>query len=43
MEWAFPAPVTAAEIAAWLDALPMEANSGDIYATSDPARLRVGG
>ena len=43
MAWAFPAPVTAMEIAAWLDALPAEANSGDIYASSEAARLRVGG
>ncbi|MFL1464335.1 FkbM family methyltransferase [Roseococcus sp. DSY-14] len=43
MEWAFPAPVGAAEMAAWLDALPAEANSGDIYASSEPARLRVAG
>jgi FkbM family methyltransferase len=29
----FEAPVSAAEVQAWLAALPLEANSGDIYAT----------
>ncbi len=43
MAWAFPAPVEAAAMAAWLDALPAEANSGDIYASSEAARLRVAG
>ncbi len=41
MDWAFPAAVDAAAIAAWLDALPGSANSGDIYASSEPERLRV--
>jgi hypothetical protein len=29
---AFAAPVSSDEIARWLDALPAEANSGDVYA-----------
>jgi len=32
LRFAFPAPVDAARIRLWLDALPEEANSGDIYA-----------
>lgn len=39
MAWAFPAAVPAHRMAAWLDALPAEANSGDVYASLDPARL----
>jgi FkbM family methyltransferase len=39
MEWAFVAPVDAAGMAAWLDALPAEANSGDVYASLEAARL----
>ena len=39
MEWAFGAPVGADAIAAWLAALPAEANSGDVYASLEPARL----
>lgn len=42
MRWAFGEPLDAAGIAAWLDALPPEANSGDIYASIETARLRVG-
>lgn len=32
MQWEFPQAVDAAAIAAWLGALPAEANSGDVYA-----------
>jgi len=39
MAWAFPAAVPAAAMAGWLDALPPEANSGDVYASLEPARL----
>lgn len=39
LEWAFPAPVGAADAAAWLAALPAEANSGDLYASLDPHRI----
>ena len=39
MEFAHPAPVDAAALDAWLAALPTEANSGDIYASLEPARL----
>jgi FkbM family methyltransferase len=39
MEWAFPRAVPAAEMAAWLNALPPEANSGDVYASRELARL----
>jgi hypothetical protein len=39
MAWAFPEAIGAAEVAAWLAALPPEANSGDIYASLEPARL----
>ncbi|MBY0336296.1 MAG: FkbM family methyltransferase [Acetobacteraceae bacterium] len=41
MEWAFPAAVAAAEMGAWLGALPAEANSGDVYASLEPERLRA--
>lgn len=41
MEFAHPAPVEAAAMAAWLAALPAEANSGDVYAALEPARLRA--
>lgn len=34
-----PAPLTAEACAAWLEALPPEANSGDVYACLEPARL----
>ena len=42
MRFAHPAPVGAAAIAAWLAALPHAANSGDIYASLDPAPLTPG-
>lgn len=39
MEWAFPAPVVASAMADWLNALPDEANSGDVYAALEPYSL----
>jgi FkbM family methyltransferase len=36
-------PLAAAEIAQWIEGLPMTANSGDIYASLEPARLRSTG
>ena len=39
MAFAHSRPVSAAAMAAWLMALPAEANSGDIYASMEPARL----
>jgi FkbM family methyltransferase len=39
MEWAFATPVDAAGMGAWLDALPAEANSGDVYASLEAGRL----
>lgn len=39
MAFAHPAPVDAGALGAWLAALPAEANSGDIYASLEPARL----
>ncbi len=39
MAFVHPAPVGAAVLEAWLAALPAEANSGDIYASLEPARL----
>lgn len=39
MRFALPAPAHAGTLARWLEALPPEANSGDIYASLDPARL----
>ena len=39
MAWAFPSPVGAPAMADWLAALPPEANSGDVYASLEPARL----
>jgi len=39
MAFAHPGPVDAAALDAWLAALPTEANSGDIYASLEPARL----
>lgn len=39
MAFAFGAPVDAAAMGAWLAALPVEANSGDAYASLEPARL----
>jgi FkbM family methyltransferase len=38
----FAEPVDALTIARWVETLPMEANSGDIYAALDPAALRAG-
>ncbi|MCX7931204.1 MAG: FkbM family methyltransferase [Rhodovarius sp.] len=35
----FPQPVAAEAVAEWLRSLPIEANSGDIYATLEPERL----
>ena len=39
MVFALPAPVHAAAMRAWVEALPHAANSGDIYASLDPARV----
>jgi FkbM family methyltransferase len=39
MSFAHPAPVGAREIAEWIASLPHEANSGDVYASLEPARL----
>ncbi|MDO9708961.1 FkbM family methyltransferase [Paracraurococcus lichenis] len=39
MAFVHAAPVEAAAMAAWLAALPAEANSGDVYASREPARL----
>jgi FkbM family methyltransferase len=39
MHFTLPAPVHAGTLARWLDALPDAANSGDIYACLEPARL----
>jgi FkbM family methyltransferase len=39
MAFAHPAPLSAAAMAAWIAALPHEANSGDVYASLEPARL----
>ena len=39
MVFAHAAPLDAAGMAAWIAALPAEANSGDVYAALDPARL----
>jgi FkbM family methyltransferase len=39
MAWAFPEAVESAAMAAWLAALAPQANSGDIYASLEPARL----
>jgi FkbM family methyltransferase len=39
MAWSFPQAVTLREAADWLMALPMEANSGDLYATREPSRI----
>jgi FkbM family methyltransferase len=37
--FAHAAPVDAGVIAHWIEGLPIEANSGDVYASLDPARL----
>lgn len=39
LSFALPAPCDAAEMQAWIAALPARANSGDIYASLEPARL----
>jgi FkbM family methyltransferase len=39
MSFAHATPLTAAAMAAWIAALPHEANSGDVYASLEPARL----
>lgn len=39
--FALPGPVHAGTLARWLEALPDSANSGDVYASLDPARLRL--
>lgn len=39
MVFAHAAPLDAAEMAAWIGALPMAANSGDIYASLEPGRI----
>ncbi len=39
MRFAHPAPIGAAAMADWIDALPHAANSGDIYASLEPARI----
>ena len=39
MAFAHAAPIDAAAMAQWVAALPAEANSGDIYASLEPARL----
>jgi FkbM family methyltransferase len=39
MEFDHPAPVDAAAMAAWIAGLPHAANSGDVYASLEPARL----
>jgi FkbM family methyltransferase len=39
MAFAHAAPLDGAAMAAWIAALPHEANSGDVYASLEPARL----
>jgi FkbM family methyltransferase len=39
MEFVLPSPAPAATLAAWLTALPAEANSGDVYASLEPGRI----
>jgi len=39
MEFAHPAPLSAEAMSDWIAALPHAANSGDVYASQDPARL----
>ncbi len=39
MAWAHPGPLDGTAMAAWLAGLPHDANSGDVYATLDPARV----
>jgi FkbM family methyltransferase len=40
MQFAHPAPIAAEAMAGWITVLPAEANSGDVYASLEPARLR---
>ena len=40
MRFALPEPVEAGAMADWLEGLPMEANSGDVYASLEVGRLR---
>ncbi len=40
MSWAFDEPVDAVALRGWIAALPDTANSGDIYASSEPEHLR---
>jgi FkbM family methyltransferase len=40
MRFAHPAPVEAGPMAEWIAALPHDANSGDVYASLEPGRLR---
>lgn len=42
MVFAHAAPLDAGALAAWITALPMEANSGDVYASLEPARITPG-
>jgi FkbM family methyltransferase len=39
MRFAHATPLTATAMAGWLRALPMAANSGDVYASLEPARI----
>ena len=39
MAFAHPTPISPAAMAAWIAALPAEANSGDVYASLEPARI----
>jgi len=39
MSFAHPAPLSAEAMAGWIAALPHAANSGDVYASLEPARL----
>jgi FkbM family methyltransferase len=39
MAFALPAPRGADDLAAWITALPAAANSGDVYASLEPARI----
>jgi hypothetical protein len=41
MSFALPKPCDAAAMQAWIAALPAEANSGDVYASLEPARLVI--
>jgi FkbM family methyltransferase len=40
LEWTHPRPIGARAVTEWLAALPHAANSGDIYASVEPERLR---